>query len=50
MPARCRAVYRENEIVPRQRFVVQAARGFRYSPDVQTLAEDFLQYLRHERV
>ena len=22
---------------------------FRYSPDVQTLVEDFLQYLRHER-
>jgi integrase/recombinase XerD len=28
---------------------VQAARSFRYSPDVQTLVEDFLQYLRHER-
>jgi len=28
---------------------VQAARNFRYSPDVQTLVEDFLQYLRHER-
>jgi integrase/recombinase XerD len=25
------------------------ARSFRYSPDVQTLVEDFLQYLRHER-
>jgi integrase/recombinase XerD len=28
---------------------VSAARSFRYSPDVQTLVEDFLQYLRHER-
>jgi integrase/recombinase XerD len=28
---------------------VQAARSFRYSPDVQILVEDFLQYLRHER-
>jgi integrase/recombinase XerD len=34
---------------PRRRFVVQAAPSFRYSPDVQTLVEDFLQYLRHER-
>ena len=34
---------------PRRHFVVQAARNFRYSPDVQTLVEDFLQYLRHER-
>jgi integrase/recombinase XerD len=25
------------------------ARSFRYSPDVQDLVEDFLQYLRHER-
>jgi integrase/recombinase XerD len=25
------------------------ANSFRYSPDVQTLIEDFLQYLRHER-
>ncbi len=28
---------------------MQAACSFRYSPDVQTLVEDFLQYLRHER-
>ncbi len=28
---------------------MQAARNYRYSPDVQTLVEDFLQYLRHER-
>jgi integrase/recombinase XerD len=28
---------------------VQAAHSFRYSSDVQTLVEDFLQYLRHER-
>ena len=28
---------------------MQAARNCRYSPDVQTLVEDFLQYLRHER-
>jgi len=49
MPARFRGVYCENEILPRQRFVVQAARSFRYSPDVQTLVEDFLQYLRSER-
>jgi len=28
---------------------VPAARSCRYSPDVQTLVEDFLQYLRHER-
>jgi len=28
---------------------VRAAPSFRYSPDVQTLVEDFLQYLRHER-
>ena len=49
MPAGFRAVYGENEILPRQRFVVQAAGSFRYSPDVQTLVEDFLQYLRHER-
>jgi integrase/recombinase XerD len=28
---------------------VQAARNCRYSHDVQTLVEDFLQYLRHER-
>jgi hypothetical protein len=49
MPASFRAVYGENKILPRQRFVVQAARSFRYSPDVQTLVEDFLQYLRHER-
>jgi len=28
---------------------VSAARNCRYSPDVQTLVEDFLQYLRHER-
>jgi integrase/recombinase XerD len=28
---------------------VRAARNFRYSPDVQTLVEDFLQFLRHER-
>jgi integrase/recombinase XerD len=28
---------------------VQAARNCRYSPEVQTLVEDFLQYLRHER-
>ena len=33
----------------RQHFIVQAARNCRYSPDVQTLVEDFLQYLRHER-
>ena len=25
------------------------ARNFRYSSDVQTLVEDFLQFLRHER-
>ena len=30
-------------------FVVPLARHFRYSPAVQTLVEDFLQYLRHER-
>src|SRR5690242_13769650 len=30
-------------------FVVPLARNFRYSPDVQDLVEDFLQYLRHER-
>jgi integrase/recombinase XerD len=34
---------------PRRHFVVPLARSFRYSPDVQTLVEDFLQYLRHER-
>ncbi len=28
---------------------MRAARNFRYSPDVQTLVEDFLQFLRHER-
>ena len=28
---------------------MQAGRSFRYAPDVQTLVEDFLQYLRHER-
>jgi len=28
---------------------VWKARSFRYSPDVQTLVEDFLQFLRHER-
>jgi len=28
---------------------VRAERSFRYSPDVQNLVEDFLQYLRHER-
>jgi integrase/recombinase XerD len=28
---------------------VEGARSFRYSPEVQTLVEDFLQYLRHER-
>ena len=28
---------------------MQAARNCRYSHDVQTLVEDFLQYLRHER-
>jgi integrase/recombinase XerD len=28
---------------------VRAARNLRYSPDVQTLVEDFLQFLRHER-
>ena len=28
---------------------MRAAPSFRYSPDVQTLVEDFLQYLRHER-
>ena len=28
---------------------MRAACSFRYSPDVQTLVEDFLQYLRHER-
>src|SRR5579862_2309467 len=33
----------------RRRFVVEGARNFRYSPEVQTLVEDFLQYLRHER-
>jgi hypothetical protein len=49
MPARFRAVYGENQILPRQRFVMQAMRSFRYSPDVQMLVEDFLQYLRHER-
>jgi integrase/recombinase XerD len=32
-----------------QHFVVPLGRSFRYSPDVQTLVEDFLQYLRHER-
>ena len=34
---------------PRRHFVVPAAHSFRYSPDVQTLVEDFLQFLRHER-
>jgi integrase/recombinase XerD len=34
---------------PLPHFVVPPARNFRYSPDVQTLVEDFLQYLRHER-
>jgi integrase/recombinase XerD len=34
---------------PRPHFVVPLARNFRYSPDVQDLVEDFLQYLRHER-
>jgi integrase/recombinase XerD len=28
---------------------VQGARNYHYSPDVQNLVEDFLQYLRHER-
>jgi integrase/recombinase XerD len=28
---------------------VEGAPNFRYSPEVQTLVEDFLQYLRHER-
>src|ERR1017187_1557053 len=32
-----------------RRFVVRTVRSFRYSRDVQTLVEDFLQYLRHER-
>ena len=30
-------------------FVVPLTHNFRYSPVVQTLVEDFLQYLRHER-
>ncbi len=34
---------------PRRHFVVPLAPSFRYSPDVQDLVEDFLQYLRHER-
>src|SRR5208283_3606814 len=34
---------------PRLHFVVPLAHNFRYSPDVQVLVEDFLQYLRHER-
>jgi hypothetical protein len=29
------------------KFSVSAARSFRYSPNMQTLVEDFLQYLRH---
>src|SRR5580704_12778036 len=36
-------------IFPRRRFVVWKAHSFRYSPNVQTLVEDFLQFLRHER-
>ena len=28
---------------------MQGARNYHYSPDVQNLVEDFLQYLRHER-
>ena len=34
---------------PRRRFGVLVARSFHYSPDVQDLVEDFLQFLRHER-
>jgi integrase/recombinase XerD len=33
----------------RRHFVVPLARSLRYSPDVQPLVEDFLQYLRLER-
>ena len=37
------------KFLPQLHFVVQTARNFSYSPEVQTLVEDFLQYLRHER-
>jgi integrase/recombinase XerD len=36
-------------LIARRHFVIPLAWGFRYSPDVQDLIEDFLQYLRHER-
>jgi hypothetical protein len=36
MPAGFRAVYCENQILPWQRFIVQAERNFCYSPGVQT--------------
>ena len=39
----------DNPNFPPPHFVVPLARNFRYSPDVQDLVEDFLQYLRHER-
>src|SRR5262245_19872016 len=48
-----RGVRRDSRTIGRdfrpRHFVVPAGRNFRYSPDVQNLVEDFLQYLRHER-